>query len=199
MKTLGLGEFATRYRLKTSMDECGETVIWGKHGQVYEWGPGRLGAMYIPDEACRHRGKPKPAKLSARKWGNARRALQKGGFELIQNGDWEGMLLFDAENVDQASLAIRILRIKRRRKLSPEQAAKAAETLRKFRFPETQACAIAESHALGLGLKLRKCLQCHGPIESRRADAQFCSEGCKKRYQRKRLRRENLQAAQTTF
>jgi hypothetical protein len=133
MEAMELREFAKRYRLKTS-DECGETVIWGKHGQIYQWGSGRLGALYSLDETCRHRRRPKPAQPSARKWGNARRALQSGGFELIQNGDWEGALLFDGESAEQARLAIRILGIKRRRKLSPEQAAKAAERLARFRL-----------------------------------------------------------------
>jgi len=60
--------------------------------------------------------------------------MQSSGFQLIQNGDWEGTLLFDVENVEQAKLAIRVLGIKRRRKLSLEQAARAAERLARFRL-----------------------------------------------------------------
>jgi hypothetical protein len=122
LKTLGLREFAKLHRLKTSLDDCGDPVIRGKRGQIYEWGPGRLAAMFSP------------ARPSARQWASARRAMQGSGFRLVKNGDLEGTQLFEDGTAEQVRLAVRILGIKRRRKLSPEQAAKAAENLARFRL-----------------------------------------------------------------
>jgi hypothetical protein len=77
--------FAEKYGLKAKRDECGELIIPGRVGQIYEYGSGRFGALLMPP------GDPRP-----RAWGNFRRKLLAAGFHLLQNGDAEGCLLFHA-------------------------------------------------------------------------------------------------------
>jgi hypothetical protein len=74
---------------------------------VYEHGAGRFGVMLMFD--------------SARKWSNAKKTLIAGGFAIRQNGDTEGMALFDPEDKAQARLALKIAGARIRRQLSPEK------------------------------------------------------------------------------
>ena len=38
--------FAANHRLKTKVDECGETVIAGTYGQIYEYSDGEMGVLF---------------------------------------------------------------------------------------------------------------------------------------------------------
>jgi hypothetical protein len=111
--------FAQGRRLKAKRDECGELVIPGKAGQIYEHSPGRLGVVIMP-------GRP-------RVWANAKKRLEAAGFQVIQNGDWEGTALFDPENSTQAQLAMKLIQARRKRRMSEAQRAALAERLRDFR------------------------------------------------------------------
>lgn len=104
--------FAEKYGLKAKRDECGELIIPGRVGQIYEYGSGRFGALFMPP------GDPRP-----RAWGNFRRKLLAAGFHLLQNGDAEGCLLFHATDAAQARPAIRAIGAKARRKPSEAQLA----------------------------------------------------------------------------
>jgi hypothetical protein len=109
--------FAERYGLKTKRDECGERIVPGRLGQVYEYGGGKLGCMVMAP--------------SARYWNAARRNLVHAGCQVIQNGDTEGTVIFDPRDEGQVKLAIRAVGAKRKRKLSEAQRAALVGRLRK--------------------------------------------------------------------
>jgi hypothetical protein len=109
--------FAEKYRLRTRRDECGEIIIPGKLGQIYDCGTGRFGALFMPS------GKPRP-----RLWGSVRRKLMAAGFQLLQNGDAGGSLLFDPSDATQTALAIRAVGARRKRVPSEGQLAVLART-----------------------------------------------------------------------
>ncbi len=109
-------QFADTYRVRARRDECGELILPGRIGHVYEHGPGRFG-VYL---SC----------ASARAWSAAKRTLTAGGFTIRQNGDMEGTALFDPDNAHQARLALEIARIRKRRVLTPEQRQRMAIQLR---------------------------------------------------------------------
>lgn len=112
-------QFADTYRVRARRDECGELILPGRVGHVYEHGPGRFG-VYL---SC----------ASARAWSAAKRALTGEGFTIRQNGDMEGTALFDPANAQQARLALDIARIRKRRVLTPEQRQKMAVQLRSIK------------------------------------------------------------------
>ena len=87
---MALAEFAQPRNLRVRRDACGDPVVLGKVGDVYEHGGGRLGAMWL--------------NLTRRRWGSIRRKLQAAGCRLIHNGDEEGSALFDSANTPQADL-----------------------------------------------------------------------------------------------
>ncbi|MGD0921688.1 MAG: hypothetical protein ABSA70_08010 [Terriglobia bacterium] len=103
----------------TKRDECGEAVISGKLGQIYEHGAGKFGCMVL--------GK------SVRYWNAARRRLSALGCRVIQNGDTEGTALFDPQDNSQVKVAIGLIGAKQRRRVSEAQRATLVERLRQFR------------------------------------------------------------------
>jgi hypothetical protein len=110
-------DFAAQHKVRIKLDEDGEAIVMAKHGQIYDYGSGRFGVMFLFS--------------SAGKWNNRRKACEAAalaspaeaqrGMEVIQDGDTEGTLLFDPENRDQAKLAIRLVGAYRKRQLSLEQ------------------------------------------------------------------------------
>jgi hypothetical protein len=66
---------------------------------------------------------------SARAWSSAKRTLTAAGFTIRQNGDMDGTALFDHADAQQARLALKIARIRKRRVLTPEQRQKMAGQL----------------------------------------------------------------------
>jgi hypothetical protein len=111
--------FAEKYRLRTKRDECGELIIPGGLGQIYEYGPGQLGCMVLGKSACY--------------WNAARRKLVAAGFQVIQDGDTEGTGLFDPEDANQVKVATQVVRAKRKRVLSKSQRAALVGRLRRLR------------------------------------------------------------------
>lgn len=101
--------FAERYRLKAKKDECGDPIIPGRLGQIYEYGPEKFGCMVLAG--------------SSRVWSAARRKLVVAGCQVIQNGDTEGTALFDPQDAVQARMEVQIIRAKRKRVLCEAQKA----------------------------------------------------------------------------
>ena len=117
-------QLAEQYRLKTSRDACGDAIIKGKHGSVSEHDDGMLSLLFMPDEHNSH-----PERSWARKWGAVKQACVDAGMTLVQEGDAEGIFVFDPANGEQTKLAIKWARIKTRRKLDPAVAAALADRL----------------------------------------------------------------------
>jgi hypothetical protein len=102
-----LAEYGQQYRLRVNQDACGESIIRGKLGHLYEHSAGRLGIVFEAPSGNSRSDKI----LRARR----RRAIASG-FLLRQEGDVEAILLFDAGDVKQAALAIRLIQAKKIRK-----------------------------------------------------------------------------------
>lgn len=115
-----LAPFAKRHRLRPERDDCGETIVRGPFGHLYEHAPGIAGLALedIPEGPSRGRA------LLARR----RRALASG-FRLHQTGDVEAILLFGLGIRAQERMAIRLVGAKQRRIASAAQ----LETLRRAR------------------------------------------------------------------
>jgi hypothetical protein len=112
-------EFATAHRLQIKTDEEGEFIVRAKHGQIYEYGPGQFGAMFMFETKI--------------PWNNRRRECERAGMKVIQDGETEGTLLFDSENRDQAKVAIKTVGAYRKVNLSPEQRQAKAERMARVR------------------------------------------------------------------
>ena len=121
-----IDQLAEQHRLRTRRDECNDTIIPGRVGQIYENGAGRLGVLYMPDSDAKH--EPHPTR-----WNNRRRKLLAAGCQIKNDGDGEGVALFDPENQAQVRLAIQVAGVKRRRLLSPDARAAALAGLEKGR------------------------------------------------------------------
>ncbi|SRR5713101_1221267 len=118
-------QFAEKYHARTRKDECGDTYIPGTpwpdehYGhQIYEHSNGRFAVLLMfPVEGHEAGGPGKSAK-----WSHARKKLINAGFTVKQDGDAEGVALFDPEHKVQARLALKLAGI-RTRQLSPERKA----------------------------------------------------------------------------
>ena len=106
-------------------DECGESIIPGRQGQIYEYGDGELGVMFMSG-------------LCTKMWNKFRTAALAMDMTLRQNGDSEGCLSFDPANDAQAGLAIKIAGVRPKRQVSPGQIARQVATLAKFRSQAKQ-------------------------------------------------------------
>lgn len=109
-----LRSFAERHRLRVRRDVCGDLVILGRFGQLYEHGSGVFGLLLqvLPD----HPRLDKTLRIRRRKAIDA-------GFVHHQWGDSEAIVLFDPNTDVQARLAIKLAGIKRRRISSANQIA----------------------------------------------------------------------------
>jgi hypothetical protein len=108
-----LKEFAQKYslRVKRSKQDDTDNII-GKYGEVYEYGDGTLGVMLMPDPPRRGL------------WVRSRERFEVLGMTITQNGDQEGVAVFDPSNPHQAQAAIKAIRAKKMRKLSSERRVK---------------------------------------------------------------------------
>lgn len=133
---IGIKSFAESHRVKIRQDSCGDLVISGKQhtddmpvqieycSHIFDCEDGHhLGVclMFAPS------GDGKSGKSA--KWVNARKKLIAAGFTIHQDGDAEGIALFDPSNNAQAKLALRLAGVKTRRQLAPEEAAAVAARL----------------------------------------------------------------------
>jgi hypothetical protein len=103
-----LQQFEDKHRLKTVRDECNETIISGRFGQIFEYDTEVLGVLFMPDP----HGRMKPTTV---RWAKHRRDLVAAGCHIRLDGDGEGIATFDPRDAKQAALAIRIAGCRRRR------------------------------------------------------------------------------------
>ena len=104
-----LTTFAENNRLKVQKDDCGDAIIPGKYGHIYEYGSGRLGVCIMS-----HSG-------SACRWNRTRAAFIVAGMDITQNCDQEGCATFDPGNAEQAKIAMLHAKVRARRRVSPER------------------------------------------------------------------------------
>src|ERR1700674_398315 len=78
----GLREFASRNRLRVKNDGCGEPIIQGKYGHIYEHSNNQFGVC------IEH---PVGSSLGVRLMRNKMRVLDHLGLERRQRGDSEGI------------------------------------------------------------------------------------------------------------
>lgn len=118
-------DFAARHRLKLTKDGSGEDIefiVQGRIGQssIYEYSDSELAVAFVTD------GK-KPPRTGL--YNTFKAACVSAGMVLRQSGDAEGSFSFDPENDAQAKVAIRGVRAKAKRRISPEQALAGAARL----------------------------------------------------------------------
>ena len=114
--------FAEQNRLKTRRDVDDSTIIQGKQGQIFEgYDTGELGLLFMPSA------------LRARLWNSIKRECIAVGMILKQDGDAEGVLAFDGGNPEHARLAIKVMRARAKRQMSPEERSMAVERLARIR------------------------------------------------------------------
>jgi hypothetical protein len=99
-------EFRTRYRLKLTRNKCGEEIIPGKLGHLFDHGHGQFG-MVLEDTSS---GPSRARLLLSRK-----KAALKAGFLPKQNGECESVLLFDPQDRKQAELAAKLIMARKKR------------------------------------------------------------------------------------
>lgn len=112
--------FAESYRVRTRQDSCGDVIIPGKRYATDM--PDRIeyrSHVYDHDDG-EHFGVCLTF-TSARKWGSVRRKLEAAGFTIRQNGDTEGIGLFNPQDKAQSRLALKLAGVRTRRELSPER------------------------------------------------------------------------------
>lgn len=127
---MNIEQFAQQYHVQTKRDECSDTILAGKvwrsqpkdgYGhQIFDNGDGRFGLLlsFEVDNGHEIGGSGKSTK-----WANAQRKLISAGFTVKQNGDAEGVALFDPKDSAQSRLALKLAGIRVRRQLSPERKA----------------------------------------------------------------------------
>jgi hypothetical protein len=143
MRSPTLARFAEPYRLRLKRDNCGESIINGKFGHLYEHAAGLLGLVL---EESRN-GRSKSRSLLAR-----RRKASAAGFRVHQAGEVETILLFEVGNLLKEKLAIRLVAAKRRRVPSSAQLEtlrRAREALRFCKIPAQGALQGPRTHAIG--------------------------------------------------
>ena len=118
-----LADFAARHCLRVRRDECGDLVIPGKLGHLYEHSSTELGLMIVSF------GDPRP-----RLWNFIRDKCLATGMTLLQNGDAEGALSFDPNNWEQARLAIKLTKVRPKRRMSEERRQAQLRILEKARL-----------------------------------------------------------------
>src|SRR5271157_2821810 len=112
-RTMNVKEFAEKYRVRLKKDECGDAVVPGKDhtGERGEFSvslrrPRRKHSLYfqshIFDGYANDQLGVYLAFESKKKWGNARRKMEAAGFVIRQDGDTEGIAMFDPANHRQA-------------------------------------------------------------------------------------------------
>ena len=104
-----LTTFAENNRLKITKDDCGDAIIAGKYGHIYEYGSGKLGVCIMSNSG------------NAYRWNRTSTAFRDAGMEITQNGEHEGCARFDPNNAAQAKTAMRHAKVRTRRQVSRER------------------------------------------------------------------------------
>jgi hypothetical protein len=122
-------EFAKQYRLKLVRDPDGGDFIAGrlyKDAVISEHDNGMLAMCFLVDGRA---GAPSRQALFNR----VKKESLDAGMRIAQEGDQEAVFVFDPEKPEQSKLAIRSIRAKVKRQLSPEQVARQVAVLAKAR------------------------------------------------------------------
>lgn len=122
-----LPQFAGHYRLKLSHDECGDPIIPGRLGKdsnISDFSDTELAMCWLAD-----------GKKTARPgmWNRTKARCLAAGMTLHQDGDAEGIFVFDPADPVQSKLAIKSVKAKVKRQMSPERLAALSESLVKAR------------------------------------------------------------------
>jgi len=133
---LDIKAFATEHRLKVTRDGEGEDiehVIVGRIGQsqIYQHSQELLGVLFMSDGR-------KPPRTGL--FNTFRDACIAVGMTPHQIGDAEGTFLFDPMNPEQAKAAIKGIRARVKRQMSPERIATLTMTLSRARLKVSNPC-----------------------------------------------------------
>jgi hypothetical protein len=110
---VNLEQFATQYNVKTKRDDCGDTIVPGKVGDIfYGYDNGKLGVCIMLD--------------TRKRWNRVRRLFEEAGMVIKQDADTEGVATFDPTDRKQARLALQLARVKTRRNVSAPSPAQLA-------------------------------------------------------------------------
>lgn len=97
-----LQEFADRNRLRTKLDPCGDKIIPGKLGHLYEH-DGALGVCLI---AYKAKNMPSVALMRSRQ-----RKIEALKPKIKQRADGEGISTFELETASQTALIARLVKL----------------------------------------------------------------------------------------
>jgi hypothetical protein len=127
-----ISEFATEHRLKVTRDDCGDPMILGRiyESNIYDYSDTELGVMFITD------GKKAPR---TGLWNTFKTACVSAGMTPRQTGHAEGAFSFDPANPTQAKTAIRGIRARVRRVMTPEALERLAKTAFLAKKPAVEA------------------------------------------------------------
>jgi hypothetical protein len=129
---MNIKKFAVDHRLKVTEDECGDPVIIGRmdESNIYEYSDTELGVMFATD------GKKAPR---SQIYNTFKAACLKAGMTLRQSGDAEGAFSFNPANPEQAKAAIKGVRARFKRKMTPESLARLAIARQSIKRPLQEA------------------------------------------------------------
>jgi len=111
---MSLSDFAAKYRLKIAADSCGNPIIrcqLSKDSNISDYSDTELAICWITD------GK-KPARTGL--WNRTKAKCLAAGMTLSQEGEAEGIFVFDPADPVQAKLAIKSVKARAKRKMTPE-------------------------------------------------------------------------------
>jgi hypothetical protein len=123
---VNLEALASSHNVVTRRDSCGESlIILGRPPRprpedcchIYDHGNGRFGLVLLFDRELL--------------WNNAKKRLTRLGFEVSQDGETEGVLLFDPKNAEHVRLAFKAARVQKVHTYSEEARAQASANARK--------------------------------------------------------------------
>ena len=106
-----LEEFARKHRLTTKRDSDESLIITGRNGNIFQFDEEKLGVVV------------QPGANNPRAWNTARRAFERAGMTITQDGDCEGVATFDPKSSEQAKLAMQYANVKPKKVAMPAQLA----------------------------------------------------------------------------
>jgi len=133
-----LRTFASNRRLKVRLDECADPVIFGRHGEIGEYGDGRLAASFHGIG---------PASFSRARASRIRRTLTLSVGDLVSGGRGsdEAVFAFNGSNSAAGDWFVKALGIRRRRSVSPETAERLRQLARGSRTSAGEAVQTPEA------------------------------------------------------
>lgn len=121
-----ISDFANTHRLRLSKDTCGDEVVAGRIGEsnIAEHDECNLSVAFVT-----------PGKLLPRtgSFNTFKAACVAAGMTPLQIGDAEGVFMFDPADPQQARVAIKGIRAKAKKQMSPEQTASCTARLAAIR------------------------------------------------------------------